>query len=269
MPTEELKKVREVLGREVPIDSLTSLKQALSARSTLSSEEFDAAVIALDANVLLNIAKGRKAPEIIDYLGQRHAGPIILPSQVVQEFWNNQMSAVQGVADRVRQAFDSLSKVVREIDPAFAASLQSKAEVIVQEFVDEFGHVLDERTAGDVSALIDMLVNRAICAQVPRSDFRDLARQRKSTKTPPGFKDDGDGDFFVWADLLLGIAEARVSGSQFQHVILITEDVKKDWSTKGTTHPILVAEVQALVGAGFHTWNLNALERSVAERLGS
>jgi len=264
----DLDRVRSVLTRETSIDALAALRAALKPSSPIIAEsDFALAAVALDANVLLNIAKGRRATETIDYLRQRHQGPLILPAQVVQEFWNNQLGAIQGVADRVRQQFTALTNVVKEIDPAISA-FQDRATGMVEEFRSEYGYVLEERTAAKVVSFLDMLLERAISPQVPRSAFQAAAAQRKATKTPPGFRDTGDGDFYVWAEILYALQTTRAGGGRFRHVVLITDDVKKDWSTKGTAHPILCAEVEALVGAKLEILILKAFESRVRQQLG-
>lgn len=91
-----------------------------------------------------------------------------------------------------------------------------------------------------------------------------LATHRKRTKTPPGFKDDGDGDFFIWVDLLTGLQLARASSRQFSRAVLVSGDRKLDWSRNGIAHPILVAEVRALLNVPFEIWPTQKLADAVA-----
>ena len=96
-----------------------------------------------------------------------------------------------------------------------------------------------------------------------------MSSQRKTTRTPPGFKDEGDGDFFVWADFLLGLLSAAnvPDAAIVQHVIFVTEDKKADWSLDGTAHPILTAEVKALTNASFEIWSLDKLATTISTEL--
>ncbi len=99
---------------------------------------------------------------------------------------------------------------------------------------------------------------------VPRTPFFQIARARNDTMTPPGFKDSGHGDFYLWADFLLGLLMAASNNERFTKAVLLTMDEKPDWSRGGLAHPILVAEVEALVGVPFEAWNLQRFASYVA-----
>ena len=115
---------------------------------------------------------------------------------------------------------------------------------------------------------IETLSAKAKVPYTPRLPFAELAKIRKATKTPPGFKDTGDGDFFVWLDLLFGLMQAIEDGAVFSHVILVTNDTKVDWSKNNATpHPILSAEIGAAVGSTFEVMKVEALERAVLDFL--
>jgi hypothetical protein len=129
--------------------------------------------------------------------------------------------------------------------------------------------VLDEKTATQVTTLLDGLRTSAIVPYIPRDQFAHIAEQRQATKTPPGFKDERHGDFFIWAEFLHGLQLARDGGAEFTRVVLVTDDRKPDWSTKGTSHPILRAEVAALVNASFDTWGSASLDEYVSNSLGN
>lgn len=255
-----------VLNREVPLDHLGALKTAISGRSTSTGSQLANFAVSLDSSALLNLVGREHSTEVIDYLGEIHQAPVIVPSQSLQEFWNSRLVGVQGVADRLQTAFDNLDRIVREIDPEYDGVKQDSA-LLVAHFRAEFGHVLDERTAVRLSSLMETLTQRATVPQIPRSLVQTIADERKATKTPPGFKDPGDGDFYVWAETLVGLASARASGRDFEHVVLVSDDVKKDWSTKGSAHPTLVAEVSALFRTGFSTWTSRTLAARIAEYL--
>lgn len=139
---------------------------------------------------------------------------------------------------------------------------------MIDEFAKEYGHVYDAATNASVAKMLQILQESASCSFVPRARFEGLARARKKTKTPPGFKDDGDGDYFVWADFLYGLLTSLGEGQRIQHVILLTNDQKPDWSTAGTPHPVLSAEVKALFGAKFHLWNLERFRKEVVKAIG-
>jgi hypothetical protein len=108
-------------------------------------------------------------------------------------------------------------------------------------------------------AVLEMLQKRALVPYAPRLRFREIAAQRKRTKTPPRFKDDGDGDFFIWVDFLNGLQQARAKSQEFDHVVLVSHDQKLDWSRAGIAHPILVAEVRSLFDVPFEIWTIQKL----------
>ena len=83
--------------------------------------------------------------------------------------------------------------------------------------------------------------------------------------TPPGFRDNGDGDFFIWVDLLTGLLEAQALGKEYRRVALVSLDKKVDWSRAGIAHPILVAEVRTLLNVPFEIWTIDRLSAEIAK----
>lgn len=260
-PNEANSRLRSVLSWDVPIPALESVTRALSVSKRPQVITRNAA-ICFDSNVFLNLGKGRTGADLVDYFGGLHQGPIILPNQVLLELWNNQLNGVEEYVGRLSREFRQLSTSIQEIDPGYS-TLKDGASHLVQTFQEDFGHLLDENTRTDLNALLEMFSKKAIVSQVSRSDFHSIAALRKRTKTPPGFKDDGDGDFFVWAEFLNGLLDAKSRGLDFDVAVLVTDDVKKDWSTHGTAHPILNAEVSALVDVPLHTTTLKELKTSI------
>ncbi|NQD81454.1 hypothetical protein HP436_14860, partial [Pseudomonas sp. CrR14] len=110
------------------------------------------------------------------------------------------------------------------------------------------------------------LEQKAIVPYVPRLRFHEMAVARKRTKTPPGFKDDGDGDFYVWLDLLYGLMIEKKHGAEFNHVIFVTNDVKPDWSRNGIPHPILAAEMETAVGATLEVLKIEQFGKMIIEK---
>lgn len=135
----------------------------------------------------------------------------------------------------------------------------SRFDSLIDEFNAEFGYVFDENSTRRARLFLELLQEKAKVPFVSRSALFQTAQARKRTKTPPGFKDTTDGDFYVWADLLLGLAEMKEEGAVFQRVALVTMDKKIDWSRQGGPHPILSAEVGAICGADFETITINEL----------
>ncbi|OBC03467.1 hypothetical protein A5784_14770 [Mycobacterium sp. 852013-50091_SCH5140682] len=166
---------------------------------------------------------------------------------------------MQSVAEPVKSAFAQLSKVVSDLEDEHA-EFQMRFQEILNDFEKEAGHIWTETFRTKVADTFHSLAERAVEPQFPKELIERLAHARQSTKTPPGFKDAGDGDLYVWAEFLLGLVEARDSGDKFELAVLITEDKKSDWGKGGEAHPILAAELFELVGVPFETWDFRKMK---------
>lgn len=262
---DEFSSIEDVLDRRVALDSLPMLQVALAGKKA-GAKRLDAIAIGLDANVFLKLSNHHKRADIIDYFGGRHQAPLIVPGQVVQEFWNNQFSAMQSVSTGLKSRFDALGVEIAKVDARFG-DFSVKIDEIMADMNAEFGYVRDSKTVSNLASICEMLVTKASVVYVPRTRFNDIAAQRKRTRTPPGFKDEGDGDFFVWADFLYALIKERRLGHAFEHCVLVTDDRKLDWSLNGLVHPLLSAEVLALTGASFDIWGIDRLGREISEFL--
>jgi len=134
---------------------------------------------------------------------------------------------------------------------------------VVQQFKIENEVLFHPETVRRTIVFLETLLPKAIVPFVPRSRFTETADQLKKVKTPPGFKDLGDGDFFVWSDLLFGLLNLQRQGVPFERIILVTNDGKIDWCREGAAHPILAAEANALLGVGFEIWTLDKSVRAI------
>lgn len=258
--------LERVLDRNHPVATLQALRAALAGRSVEAKRgrSLSSLAFGLDTNILLRIGKAdHKTTDLFDYLVTSHQGPLILPGQVVQEFWNNTISVVDTVAKSLKKRFDDLQRDIART--GMHDDFEQRFRDLLSEYEEHYGFIYDPRTVEKFAEFFEMLESKARVAYVPRSRFERLVSMRSSTKTPPGFKDDGDGDFFVWADFLLGLLESRAAGAEFTGVVLITEDTKADWSSGGSAHPILVAEVAALLEVPLETWTLEKFNRSLGE----
>ena len=255
--TEELIAVFE---RRTDLDALGALVDALDPCEP--SIGLSNTAIGLDANVFLRLADDRKSALIVDYLSGVHEAPLVLPGQAVQEFWNNQTEAVATVSRKLTSSFKSFKSSVDSIDDDFGDYLQ-KIEKLLQEFGSEHGNVYEEATVKKTAAVLNNLRVRAVTTFCPRAPLLLLAIHRDKTKTPPGFKDSGDGDFFIWADFLHGLRNLQRQGAVVDRALLVTNDTKKDWSRDGIAHPTLTAEAHALLGVSFETWTLNKLTAAI------
>lgn len=250
--------IMAVLSRERPIEALAALTHAY--RPEPKEVSLGRSAIALDSSVFLRLGTQEG---VIDYLGASHPAPIVLPGQSIQEFWNNNLNAAESIASGISKKFDALKAEIEKVDSTFG-DFSAKFKTLLDEFRDSFGYAYDGGTVRRTTSLLEVLKSKAVVSYVSRARFAAMAESRNKTKTPPGFKDTGDGDFFIWLDLLKALLLTKDRGSKFDRVVLVTNDKKIDWSREGIPHPILSAELQALVGVPLETWNLDRLVREVA-----
>ena len=252
--------VFRVLNREIQIEVLDALVSALDPPETDCLVPSTA--IAIDTNVLLRMAGHRGSEDIVDYLVTKHDGPIILPGQTIQEFWNNQLMAVDTVAKNLRRDFEKFRGRVQSISDDFG-SFSDDIGTLLEDFHNEHGHIYDRATVHKTRTLLDTLRARAIVPFVNRTRFQALADHRKRTKTPPGFEDSRNGDFFVWADFLLGLRLAQTEGAKYKRSVFVTNETKVDWIRNRVAHPVLTAEAMAVSGVSFAIWSLDMLAESI------
>ena len=136
-------------------------------------------------------------------------------------------------------------------------------DALLNQFSAEHGHVYDEATVRRTLSLLEALTKKASVTYAPRALFYEIGTHRKMTKTPPGFRDDGDGDFFIWVDLLTGLLDAQEKGAEYKRVVFVSLDKKVDWSRAGVAHPILVAEIRALLNVPFEIWTIDKLATEI------
>lgn len=259
-----LARLEEVFDRRVHMSPLSALVDAIDGGSK-TKLDIKRTAIGFDSSVFIRLATHRRSADILDYL-PRHEAPLILPGQAVQEFWNNRLSVVDTISESLKKKFEALATDARRIATQFG-DFETRMQGILDDFQSKYGYVYDEKTRESVSKTLSILNERAFCSFVSRSRFFQIAQSRKHTKTPPGFKDDGDGDFFVWADFLFGLLTCGTSRDGFEHVVLLTNDKKPDWSTAGVAHPLLVSEVATLFEAKFELWDLDRFASEVGKIL--
>lgn len=257
-----IEKVCAVLNRKTELSALASLTAAI--QFSLPNAALDKTVIAFDANVILRLSGHPKSADILDYLRTNFPGRLILPGQVIQEFWNNQFVAVATKSVEIKRKFAELSALLEGLDSRFEA-FSGRFNEVVDDFSESFGYIFDDKTIGKTKLVLELLREKASVPFVPRTLLGDTALARKRTKTPPGFKDDLDGDFYVWSDLLLGLANLMAEGVGIDRVILVTLDKKIDWSRDGVPHPILSAEILAICGAAFETLTIDLLAKRLLD----
>ncbi|MFG1865653.1 hypothetical protein [Microbispora bryophytorum] len=258
---QELTLLESVLDRTTALDPLGALRGAMvvQARAPI---DLTKVAFGIDSNIFLRLANAPRSEDLLDFLAS-HSAPLILPSQAVQEFWNNRKT-ITTISDDLKSRFSALSKTVDSIDANFG-EFERRFGELLSEFEAEFGYLYHGQILDRVVKMLELLKEKAHCYSVPRSRFATYAKQRKLARTPPGFEDKGDGDFYVWADFLYGLLICRRNSNvpQFEHIVLLTDDNKKDWSSYGIPHPVLTAEVQSLFGVPFSIWGLKVFAERV------
>lgn len=242
------------------MDTVSALVGAF--RPASDSITLNETAIAIDSNVFLNLSGKREFTDALDFLDSQHTGVLILPGQSLQEFWNNHLNAVQTVTVSLKKKLDDFSDELMAVDDEFGETVP-EIKRLLDELNERRGHIYSREVSERTLNMIERFKARALIPYADRSKYVSLASHRKITKTPPGFKDGGDGDFFIWVDMLTGLYQAKLDGKEYKRVALVTDDKKADWSRNGTAHPILTAEVQALLGVPFVIWSLKTFKELV------
>lgn len=243
----------DILNRRGNIGSLSALASAF--RGDQPAPNLSRSALVIDANAFLRLGT---QVDVVDYLNLRHQPPVILPGQAVQEFWNNFNAAHQAIATGIRGKFIQLKAEIEKVDDEFE-DFAARFDALINEFNDSFGYAYDGDTLRRTISLLEALEGKASVSYARREPFIAMAANRNATKTPPGFRDPGDGDFFIWLDALEGLLAAKDAGEVFDHVIFVTNEKKVDWNREGVPHPVLTAEVDALLGVPLTLWDVKTL----------
>jgi hypothetical protein len=246
-----------VLNREIQIDSLQELRNGLQRESRRPKAlESSRIAFGFDTNAIYRVGlDGTRGVDAVDYIRQRHNAPIIVPGQAVQELWNNILWGVERPAERLQKRLDDLSSAANEAGQNLGESGE-RVNNAINDLIRIHGEWIAPASQEILEYTLDALIAAGRIAYVPRYDFYRLARIRKETKTPPGYKDSlsNHGDFYLWADFLYGLVTANLS--EVDAAVLVTNDVKPDWSRSGVAHPILVAEAMSAGGLPFQLWTV-------------
>ena len=186
----------------------------------------------------------------------------MVSAQTILEFWNNHISAFETISASLSKRFGELEREIDKIDASMGV-FREEFRSLIARFSEEYGHLHDASSRARLTALATQLPECGEIFEAPRMRFAQYAAYRIATKTPPGFKDAGDGDFFVWVDTLFGLVSLKERGLTFQSAIMVTDDKKSDWSKGGVAHPFLSAEVRSCVDVPFACWGVERLVAAV------
>lgn len=265
--------VFEVLDRREKLPALTKLGEALNSLNSKSSIDTqvgkDSTVFGFDTNAVIKIGtQSQNREDTIDFIKTLPKGSVIIPGQVVQETWNvmteTQSNSNLGKIKQMQKTdVESIRKLLGDVKGDRAFDLLKE----LREIYEEYQPQSNSDNLKSLKLTISSLEDAAICPFVPRAQFMQLADVRQKTKTPPGFRDSdyNHGDYFVWADFLLGVS--MLNKPNITNIVLVTDDTKSDWSINSVPHPILSAEVYALCGQKFQLWSLQDFRRYVQSNI--
>jgi len=91
-----------LLDRKTSVESLATLVKAMDPPEKAAVVLSEVA-IGLDSSVFLKLGDPRYSADISDYLESEHKGPLILPGQAIQEFWNNHLGAVLTLSQTLKK----------------------------------------------------------------------------------------------------------------------------------------------------------------------
>lgn len=262
----KLSRLEALVRREESLNAFSQLAKNLGSAPKKKPSVVNAA-ICLDTCVLIKLATHPHAEAILDYFATRHKGVLVVSAQSLQEFWNNHIFAVETVSAGIARKFSELEKEVLKVDKSWS-NFSDEITNLLHRLKDNFGHLHDAKLRSRLFDFSNQIAARAFLSEVPRSRFHPYAEQRKKLKTPPGFEDEGYGDFFIWLDFLFGIrmTESRLGSESI--AVMVTDDKKKDWSKGGVPHPVLAAEMEDYAGRQLETWTLQRLWEQIAAEVG-
>ncbi|MEJ5943847.1 PIN-like domain-containing protein [Pseudokineococcus basanitobsidens] len=182
--------------------------------------------------------------------------PVIAPGQAVQEYWNNHQAFTAEDANKLQGQLVGLQKSLADVG---ATSTSEHVETISNALAGLRGDVQGVRDAQaflqrSIDAMNELL-RTAHVTFVPRLEYTPIGQARLASKVAPGYHDAKDkayalGDFFVWADFLLGAMRygPKLVDSSGQYGLLVTDDQKSDWRTGRLGQPSLTAEFRSACG---------------------
>lgn len=243
------------------------------------ADTIDNGMIALDANVLLNLYRygTERRDELIGFL-DLHREQLFVPHQALKEFWANRQTVLHSVEAEANataqelggllgQATNKLAQWANriglaedrrtELDEQLSAGFR-EAEIAVRQALPLMTKNLSHNTNDDQILLrLEPILDGRVGPPLPADDHRAALAEgvrRFDAGEPPGFGDKnkkGDaraGDYLVWEQTLREAEKRSVS------VLFVTDDAtKNDWylvvsGQRRGPLPELVAELHARAG---------------------
>lgn len=213
------------------------------------------AVVAVDANVLLNLYRfraqtSRDLIKVLQSLGDR----MVVPHQALREFWRHRQraaaspqaatsvasEAVGKGAKALTQALQTWAKQVGvhadELSP-LVGRVEDFAEGLRHELASVRGHVSPRGVADDpLLEELDKLLDGRVTEALDEAEWEQCVaegRRRIEAEEPPGYRDAGKeegespeggaGDYLVWYQA------TRYAQTRDRDLLLVTADEKDDW----------------------------------------
>ncbi|OMB89900.1 hypothetical protein A5746_21680 [Mycolicibacterium conceptionense] len=218
------------------------------------SSALQTAIVALDANVLLNAYRYHPTARedlftILEALGDR----LFIPHQSASEYWTNRESTVREAivaVDRLEQDLEQVSQQSVEVLNQWAkrsalsevqlGKLRDRLNDAYTEVLKNVGQYTDTEigaAALDTSAdpvlfrLLSLLRGQvgAPFSSASMEVHSREAQRRIDEREPPGYKDSGKsgtrshGDYLLWRQVLDAASDRQ------SDVVLVTGDLKEDW----------------------------------------
>ncbi len=215
------------------------------------------ALVAVDTNVLLDLYRyNRSTSDELLTVIETLQDMLFVPHQVVQEFWRNRLSVINGLGSATSEAHGSLSKNKTSTQNAIRnwakrTALDETALVRLLDVTEAFFDDLKVRLAGEPSAAspdlvagrdwllvrLDALLSGRVGPALPIDEWRSAVAEghrRVESKEPPGYCDQqklehpalpegASGDYLVWRQLLIEGAQQK------KDLVFILADTKEDW----------------------------------------
>lgn len=220
-------------------------------------------IFVFDTNVLLGLY--RYSPntrdeffKIFRLLGER----LWIPHQTAEEYFRNRLTVIKAQADSYQKISTDLTDIEKSLShpnkhPFISAELLkdicsnfelARKELEVSEN-DYNNRILDD----DILEEIDDIFGDFVGSAFDESRLKEIVeegKERYDSETPPGWADkkkNAPDDRLQYGDLILWFQTMEMASERNQNVILVSDDVKKDWwwEFSGKTigpQPELIAE---------------------------
>ncbi|WP_104088731.1 MULTISPECIES: PIN-like domain-containing protein [unclassified Cryobacterium] len=229
------------------------------------------AAIGFDTNALKQLRRYPPATRssILTYL-QGESVPIILPAQSVQEYWNNHGIFTKDVLGLENETKRLASKYEKLQGGASSKILLDRIAAQVYTLAADVADSQNPHLLKESIDLWDLLLADSTTAHVPRERILRIGEARFASGIAPGFADESKkanrlGDFFVWADFLMGLQAIGLASpsTEDSSIVFVTDDGKEDWIASGVPHPTLLGEIFHLTGKPLEILTMEQLKKIV------